>query len=84
MERIQALAGISRSALCCHSNETSAPIANPPNSAQQKGPLPFPQPGPCSSVGMLRGTDRDTQTAVTNIHFASATSHAKCYKNIFY
>jgi len=29
-----ALADISRSALCCHSNETRAPIANPPNSEQ--------------------------------------------------
>jgi len=24
-------------ALCCHSNETRAPIANPPNSAQLEG-----------------------------------------------
>ena len=28
IERVQALADISRSALCCHSNETRAPIAN--------------------------------------------------------
>jgi len=37
-------------------------------------------PGPCSSVRMRRGTDRqtDTQTAVTNIHFASAAPHATC------
>jgi len=34
MERVQALADISRSALCCHSNATPAPIANPPNKAQ--------------------------------------------------
>ena len=37
-----------------------------------------------SSVGMWRGmTDRqtDTQTAVTNIHFASATPRVKCNKN---
>ena len=33
-ERVQALADISRSALCCHSNETRTPTANPPNSAQ--------------------------------------------------
>jgi len=33
----QALADISRSALCCHSNETRAPIANLPNSAQLEG-----------------------------------------------
>jgi len=37
IERVQALADISRSALCCHSNETRAPIANPPNSAQLEG-----------------------------------------------
>ena len=33
-ERAQALADISRSALCCHNNETRAPIAYPSNSAQ--------------------------------------------------
>jgi len=37
IERVQALADISRSAICCHSNETRAQIANPPNSAQLKG-----------------------------------------------
>jgi len=37
IERVQALADISRSALCCHSNEIHAPIANPPNSAQLGG-----------------------------------------------
>ena len=31
IEQVQALADISRSALCYHSNETRAPIANPPN-----------------------------------------------------
>jgi len=34
MEWVRALADISRSALCCHSNETRAPVANPPSSAQ--------------------------------------------------
>jgi len=44
MERVQALADISRSALCCHSNETHAPIANPPNNAQLEGtPYHIPQ-----------------------------------------
>jgi len=33
-ERVQALADSLHSALRCHSNETHAPIANPPNSAQ--------------------------------------------------
>ena len=36
-------------------------------------------PGSCSSAGIRRGTDRhtDTQTCVTNIHFASSTTHVK-------
>ena len=35
IEGVQALADISRAALCCcRSNETRSPIANPPNSAQ--------------------------------------------------
>jgi len=59
IERVQALADISRSELCCDSNETRAPI----NSAQLEGtPLPFLKlhPGPCISVGMWRGTDTRT------------------------
>jgi len=44
IQQVQALADISRSALCCHSNETPAPIANPPNSAQLGGtPYHFPK-----------------------------------------
>jgi len=42
IERVQALADISRSALCCHSNETRAPIANLTNSAQLGHPILFP------------------------------------------
>ena len=34
-------------------------------------------PGPCSSAGCGEG-QTDTQTAVVNIHFASATPHAQC------
>jgi len=54
-------------ALCCCSNETRAPIANPPNTAQQQGtPNHFPKlhPGLCCSVGMWWGTDShaDRQT----------------------
>jgi len=63
--RGQALADISRSALCCHTIETRAPIANPPNSAQLGGtPYHSPElhPGLCSSVGMRRGTETDKQT----------------------
>jgi len=77
--QVQALAVISHSVPCRHSNETRAPISNLPDSAQIEGTLyrfPNLHLGPCSSVGMWRGTD--TQTAVTNTHFASATFHAKC------
>jgi len=42
IERLQALADISRSAQCCHSNETHAPIVNPPNSAQLNGTPTIP------------------------------------------
>jgi len=81
IQQAPALADILNSALCCHSNETRVPDANPPNSAQLEGTTyqsPNLHPGPCTSVGMRRGTD--TQTAVTNIHFASTTPHAKCNK----
>ena len=40
--RLQALADISRSALCCHSNETRAAIENPSNSAQLEGTPTIP------------------------------------------
>ena len=43
-ERVQALADISRRVQrCCHSNETRAPIANPPDSAQLEG-TPYHSP----------------------------------------
>ena len=46
------------------SNETFAPIANPPNSAQPGGGLyhvPKLHPDPCSSVGVRPRTDRQTE-----------------------
>jgi len=43
IERVQALADISPSVLCCHSNETHAPIADLPNSAQLEGTPIVPQ-----------------------------------------
>jgi len=52
-------------ALCCHSNATRAPIANPPNSAQLGGSLyhaPKLHPGPCSNVGVRPRTDTQTHT----------------------
>jgi len=93
MERLQALADILCSALCCDSNATCAPIANPPDSEQLECTAyhsPALHPGPCSSVGMQRGTDTqthrqtDARTAVTTIHFASATPHAKCNETSYY
>jgi len=41
IERVQALADISRSALCCHSNETHAPIVNQGNTAQELEGTPY-------------------------------------------
>ena len=58
--------------VCCHSNKTCAPIANPPNYAQLGGTsyyFPKLQSDPCNSVGMWQGTDRHTQMAVATIHF---------------
>jgi len=78
IERVQAHADISRSALCCPSNETRAPIAYMPNSAQL-GRTPYHSPSYIRIRAVVwecgeGQTDRhtDTQTAVTNIHFASA------------
>jgi len=69
--RVRALADISVSALCCHSNETRAPTANPPNNAQLEGTPIIPgtlyhspnlHPGPYSSVGVRQVTDTQTDT----------------------
>ena len=63
IERVQALADISRSAQCCHSNETRAPIANPPIMHTRGTPtIPRLHPGPCSNVEMRRRTDTQTDT----------------------
>jgi len=37
IQQVQALADISRSALCCHNNETHALLASAPNTAQFGG-----------------------------------------------
>ena len=51
--------------ICSHSNQTRARISNPPNSAQL-GDISYHfaqlHSGPCSSMGMRRGTDRHTDT----------------------
>ena len=58
MRPVNTLAYISHSAPCCHSNETRAPTANPSNSAYHSqvtsGSVQY-------SVGMRRGTDRQTE-----------------------
>jgi len=78
------------SLLC--SNETRAPIANPPNSTQLEGtPIPFSQvslhPDLVRAVDLVwqsgegqtdTETATHTQPAAATIHFASATPHAKC------
>jgi len=66
---------------CCHSNETRAPIANPPNSAQPEGAPTIP-PSYIRVRAVVwdaaRNRQTDTQTAVANILFASAMPHTKC------
>jgi len=73
IERLQALTDISRSVLCCHSNETHVPIANVPNSVQLEG-APYHSLnlhlGLCSSVGMWRGTDRQTHRRIWPIYLS--------------
>ena len=57
--------------VCCHSNQTRAPIANPTNNAQL-GCTPYhspnSHPGPRSSVGMWQVTDWEAHIMTT--HFA--------------
>ena len=75
-------------ALCCHSNATGAPIANPPNSAQLGGSLyhaPKLHPGLCSSVRVRprtdRQTDRHTDACDHNTFCVVDDSH-KCEINV--
>jgi len=57
----------------CHSNETRAPVANPPNGAQLEG-TPYHStnlhPGPHTVVWECGDEQTDTQTAVT-IYFTA-------------
>ena len=68
IERVHALVDISRSALCCHSNETRAPIVNPPDNAQLEGTptIPLTCIRVCAVVWEYgeteRHTDRHTNT----------------------
>ena len=84
IERVQALADISRSALCCHSNETRVPIANPPNSAQREGtptipPIYIRVRAVIWACGREETDRHTTQTHARDqyIHFLSSTPHAK-------
>jgi len=69
-----------RSALCCHSNETRALIVNLPNNAQLEGTAYHSPKYTRVRAVVLECSEglSNTQTAVTNMHFASATPHAKC------
>jgi len=67
----------------CHSNETRLQIG--PIVHNRGHPLPLPQVTSgsvqqCGSDTRGRQTDKQTHTytRVTNIHFASSTTHAKC------
>jgi len=72
--QVQALAAISRSALCCYSNETRVPIANLHNRAQLEGtPTIPPSYIRVRTVVCECGEGQtDIQTAVISMHFASA------------
>ena len=81
-ERVQALADISRSRYVVTATKPVRRLQIRPIVHKYVAPLPFPKlhPGPCSSVGTRPRTGRHRQTHVTNIHFASSTTHAKCNK----
>jgi len=87
-----------RTCICCHSNKTRAPTANPPNSAQLES-TPTVSPSyirvraravvwECSDGQTDRQTHTHThthtQTAVAIIHFTSALPHAKCNNYIIH
>jgi len=89
IERVHALVDISRLALCCHSSETRAPIANLRNSAQLDGTRyhsPKLHPGPCSGVGMWRGTVWQTDTDGHDQHtfHLGYVSHKTAITNIHF
>jgi len=70
--------------LCCHSNEIRALIANMPNRAQLGGnPTILPSYIQVHAVWECGEGHTDRQTRMTNIHFASSTTHAKCNNTDF-
>jgi len=71
IERVKALADISRSAQCCHSNEIPVPIANPPDSAQLEGTPTFSPTYIRSHYvrwGPSSPTERDTAAPHSSAH----------------
>jgi len=80
IQRVQALADILQ---CCIAMKPCTDCKSAKYCTTRGTPYHFSKlhPGPCSSVGMRRGTDRQTHTHVTNIHFTSATPHVKCNKH---
>ena len=60
-------------AICCHSNETRAPIANLPNSAQLWGTC-YHSP----SYIRVRAVVWKCSERQKNTHYASSTTHTKC------
>jgi len=66
-------------ALCCHSNETRAPTANPPIVHNYGASPTTPSYIPVRAVVWACGCGQtDKQTRVTNIHFASSMTNKKC------
>jgi len=62
VERVQALTDVSRSALCCHSNETRVLIVNQCTTRGNPYHSPKLHPGPCSCVGSWERSEGQTDT----------------------
>ena len=86
IEWVQAPADILHLALCCHGNETRAPLANLPSNVQLEGtPCDSPKlhPGPCSSVRMWRGKGKERkgkERKGKEEYLYSAFPHQSTYK----
>jgi len=73
IERVQALADISCSGYVF--------IATKPMHRLEIRPIVHKlHPGPCSCVGMRRGTDTQTRVTTIGLHFASSTTQREMYK----
>jgi len=77
-----ALVDISRSALCCHSNETRAPIANPPNNARRGTPTILASyiwvRAVVWELGMPQRTDKQTDVRDQYTFRLGYMPYAKC------